>query len=112
MNEEISALEDNDVWMVSRRSNRSNVLHSKWVFKTKTTADGGLYWHKARLVACGNEQVFGVDYALTFAAVMDMITVKAILALAATWGVPALHVDVSNSYVKAEKELHLENLMH
>ena len=63
-------------------------------------------------MACGNEKVFGVDYALTFTAVMDMTAVKMILDLAATWGVPAKHGDVPNTYVKAEKEHHLEILMH
>ena len=61
--------------------------------------------HKARLVDCGNEQVFGVDYALTFAAVMDMTPVKVILALAATWGVPAKHGDVPNAYVKQRRNI-------
>ena len=62
-------------------------------------------------MACGNEQVFGVDYQLTFTAVMDMSTVKVILALAATWGVPAKHGDIPNAYVKAEQEAHLEILL-
>uniref|UniRef100_A0AAV1UNT6 Reverse transcriptase Ty1/copia-type domain-containing protein n=1 Tax=Peronospora matthiolae TaxID=2874970 RepID=A0AAV1UNT6_9STRA len=43
---------------------------------------------------------------------MDVTTVKVILALAATWGVPAKHEDFPNAYVKAEKEQHLEILMH
>ena len=62
-------------------------------------------------MACGNEQVFGVDYVLTFAAVMDMSTVKIILALAATWGVVAKHGDVLNTCVKADKESDLEILL-
>ena len=84
MREGLDALERNEVWRSALRSSFSTVLQSKWVFKTKTTADGDLERHKARLVACGNEPVFGVDYALTFASVMDMRTVKVILALAAT----------------------------
>ena len=87
-------------------------MHSKWVYKTKTTTYGKLERHKARLVACGNEQIFGVDYALTLTAIMNMTTVKMIIALAATWGVPAKHGDVPNVYVKAEKEQHLEIKMH
>ena len=56
------------------------------VYKTKTGADGELKRHKARIVASGNEQVLGVVCNLIFAAVMDISTVKVILALAATWG--------------------------
>ena len=83
MREEISALKDNGVWRVTKRSVGSNPLHSKWVYKTKTGADGEIKRHKARLVAYGNEQVLGVDYSLTFAAEMDISTVKVVLALAA-----------------------------
>ena len=39
---------------------------------------------------------------------MDMSTFKVLLALAATWGVPAKHGDILNAYVKANKESHLE----
>uniref|UniRef100_A0AAV1TI68 Uncharacterized protein n=1 Tax=Peronospora matthiolae TaxID=2874970 RepID=A0AAV1TI68_9STRA len=86
MQEEIAALEANDVSTITRRTAGQHALHTKWVYKTKTDAQGDLERLKARLVACGNEQVLGVDYTLTFAAVMELSTVKVILALAATWG--------------------------
>ena len=35
----------------------------------KRTSDGGIERYKARLVACGNEQVLGVNFLLNFAAV-------------------------------------------
>ena len=60
------------------------------------------------MVACYNEQVYGVDYGLTFAAVMELSTVKVILVLALRWGVPARHRDIPNAYVKADKEEHLD----
>uniref|UniRef100_A0AAV1U6N4 Integrase catalytic domain-containing protein n=1 Tax=Peronospora matthiolae TaxID=2874970 RepID=A0AAV1U6N4_9STRA len=50
----------------------------------RSDAQGDLERLKARLVACGNEQVLGVDYTLTFAAVMNLSTLKVILTLAAT----------------------------
>lgn len=57
-----------------------------WVFKKLRMRDGDIERFKARLVAYGNEQVFDMDYGLTFAAVMGMSTVKFILALALRWG--------------------------
>lgn len=108
INEELTALESNGVWTIIPRPKDCKILHSKWVFKTKTDTNGEISRLKARLVACGNEQVFGVDYLMTFAAVMEISTVKVILALAITWGVPAKHGDIPNAYVKANKEEHLD----
>ena len=42
---------------------------------------------------------------------MDMSTVKVILALTATWGVPENHGNIPNAYVKADKKAHLEILL-
>ena len=81
------------------------------MYKTKNTADGDAERLKSRLVACGNKQVFGIDYVLTFAAVMDMSTVNIILALAAKWGVGAKHGDISNTHVEADKEADLEIIL-
>ena len=108
MQEKIAALESNDMWRVMKRSPGANALHSKWVYKTKTGADGELERYKEWLVAGGNEQVLGVDCNLTFAAVMDISTAKVVLALAAMWSVPAKLGAISNAYVRAEKEAYLD----
>lgn len=84
------------------------MLHTKWIYKTKIDADGAIKRFKARLVACGNEQVYGVDDGLTFAAVMKLSMVKVILVLALRWGVPARQGDIPNAYVKADKEERLD----
>ena len=55
--------------------------------------------------------MLGVDYTLTFAAVMELATVNLILVLSGRWNVPARHGDVPNAYVKAEKEEHLDIYM-
>uniref|UniRef100_A0AAV1V3X7 Reverse transcriptase Ty1/copia-type domain-containing protein n=2 Tax=Peronospora matthiolae TaxID=2874970 RepID=A0AAV1V3X7_9STRA len=89
MREEIAALQSNDVWTIVKRAPGTHVLRTKWVYKTKTDAQGNLERLKARLVADGS------------------LNGQGILALAATWGVPAKHSDIPNAYVKAEKEAHL-----
>lgn len=49
---------------------------------------------KAGIAACGNEQLFGVAYNLTFVAVMELGTVRGILVLSRRWDVPARRSDV------------------
>ena len=85
-------------------------LYTEWVYKMKTAAIGDIERLKAQLAACGTEQGFEVDYVLTFAAVMDMLTVTIIFALAAMWGVVTEHGKM-NTYVKADKEADLEILL-
>ena len=109
--EELQALEENGVWTVVVPPGGSHILHNKWVFKTKTDADGNMERYKARLVACGNERLFGADCTLTFAAVMELGTVKVILVLSRRWNIPAGNGDVSNAYVKADQEEDLDIYM-
>ena len=77
-----------------------------------TDADENVEGYKASLVACGNKQLLGVDYTLTFAAVMDLGIVKVILVLSRRWNVPAQHGDILSAYVKAEKEKDLDIYMN
>eukprot|EP00644_Phytophthora_capsici_P019020 jgi/Phyca11/133345/e_gw1.420.2.1 len=85
--EELQALRENGVWDIVVKPRGERVLHTKWVFKTKMDAKGFIERLKARLVACGNEQEFGVNYNITFAAVIDMSNVKLIFVLARKWKV-------------------------
>nr|CCA20623.1 hypothetical protein PITG_05283 [Albugo laibachii Nc14] len=111
VSEEVKHLEEYGVWAAVIPPTGSHVLHNNWVFKTETDANGDIERYKARLVACVNEQLFGVDYTLTFAAVMDLSKVKVILVLSRRWNVSARHGDVPNAYVKPEKEPHLDVYM-
>ena len=66
---------------------------------------------KAGIAACGNEQLFGVAYTLTFIAVMELGTVRGILVLSRRWDVPARRGDVPNPHVRAEKEKEIDIYM-
>ena len=50
----------------------------------KIKVDGSLDKHKARLVALGNHQRYGVNYEETFAPVPKMITIQTLLAIIAS----------------------------
>ncbi|KAG4051572.1 hypothetical protein PC123_g13226 [Phytophthora cactorum] len=59
--------------------------------------------YKARLVACGHEQKFGINFFIVFAAVITMTSVKYIFVVA--------YGDVPNAYVKATTEEGVEILL-
>ncbi|CEG37700.1 FOG: Transposon-encoded proteins with TYA, reverse transcriptase, integrase domains in various combinations [Plasmopara halstedii] len=98
---EHDSLEQNGTW---KPVMDMKILNTKWIIKTGTNAQGGIERHKARMVACGNKQVFGEDFMLTYAPVMEMITAKVILAMAQYWKIPVRHGDVPIAYVKASAE--------
>ena len=100
---EIASLESNNTWVVVPVEPGMHLLRSQWVNKKKRDGDGNVSQYKARLVAGGDGQIFGTEYTLTFAAVMDMTSMKVILVLALHYKVPARHFDVPSAYVKADK---------
>ncbi|RVX12791.1 Retrovirus-related Pol polyprotein from transposon RE2 [Vitis vinifera] len=81
MQEEIAALEANHTWDIEPCPPTIVPLGCKWVYSVKVRSNGSLDRYKARLVALGNNQEYGVNYEETFAPVAKMTTVRTILAL-------------------------------
>ncbi|CAL8994106.1 unnamed protein product [Prunus brigantina] len=75
---------------------------SKFVFSVKLHSDGFIDRYKARLVAFGNKQEYGLDYDETFAPVAKMTTVRTILALAASQSWPLHQMDVKNAFLHGD----------
>ncbi|RVW51507.1 Retrovirus-related Pol polyprotein from transposon RE2 [Vitis vinifera] len=93
MQEEIAALEANHTWDIEPCPPTIVPLGCKWVYSVKVRSDGSLDRYKARLVALGNNQEYGVNYEETFAPVAKMTTVRTILALAASSDWPLHQMD-------------------
>lgn len=66
MLDEINALHNNKTWILVPKHAGMNLVGSKWVFKTKLSANGAIDRYKARLVARGFPQHEGIDFEETF----------------------------------------------
>ncbi|RVW59566.1 Retrovirus-related Pol polyprotein from transposon RE2 [Vitis vinifera] len=93
MQEEIAALEANHTWDIEPCPPTIVSLGCKWIYLVKVRSDGSLDRYKARLVALGNNQEYGVNYEDTFAPEAKMTTVRTILTLAASSDWPLHQMD-------------------
>jgi hypothetical protein len=99
---ELDNLKAAGTWELVERPRDTNVVDSKWVFRVKKDADGNISKWKARLVARGFMQVYGVDYFETFAPVAKLASIRSILAIAARndWDISMF--DFHSAYLNGE----------
>ncbi|KAK9060122.1 hypothetical protein SSX86_020826 [Deinandra increscens subsp. villosa] len=99
MNEEMYALIKNNTWTLVPRPKTSNVVGSKWLFRTKYHSDGSIERHKARLVARGFTQIPGMDFSHTFSPVVKASTIRIVLTLAVINSWKLHQLDVKNAFL-------------
>ncbi|KAL5769820.1 hypothetical protein ACOSP7_013974 [Xanthoceras sorbifolium] len=102
MKEEIAALEQNQTWELVPKPRDVKPISCKWVYKIKCRPDGSIERYKARLVARGFSQQYGLDYDETFSPVAKLTTVRVLLALAANKNWNLWQMDVKNAFLHGE----------
>uniref|UniRef100_A0A2N9IT58 Integrase catalytic domain-containing protein n=1 Tax=Fagus sylvatica TaxID=28930 RepID=A0A2N9IT58_FAGSY len=110
MEEEIHALKQNQTWDLVPKPKDVKPISCKWVYKVKTRADGSIERYKARLVARGFSQQYGLDYDETFSPVAKITTIRVLLALAASKSWKLWQMDVKNAFLHGEldREIYME----
>ncbi|KAE8688597.1 hypothetical protein F3Y22_tig00110963pilonHSYRG00163 [Hibiscus syriacus] len=102
MKEEIDALQQNQTWDIVPKIKDVKLISCKWVYKIKRRPDGLIERYKARLVARGFSQQYGLDYDETFSPVAKLTTVRVLLALAANKDWNLWQMDVKNAFLHGE----------
>ena len=99
INSELNSLYANETFTeVSEVPAGQKEMGGRWVFKHKVGLDGEVKY-KARLVIKGYEQRFGVHYTETYAPVINLRTVRVLLALAAYLNLEIHQMDVETAFL-------------
>lgn len=110
MQEELNAIEKNQTWELADLPPGRTAIGSKWVFKTKLDENGHIVQRKARLVAQGFSQKFGVDYDEVFAPVARSTTFRMLMAVAGKRNYTVKHYDIKSAFLNGElhEEIYLK----
>lgn len=102
MDEEFKSLVKNKTWSLVDKPTDQKVVDSKWVYKIKRNSDEAIDRFRARLVAGGFTQQYGIDYEETFSPVVRFSSVRAILAIAAERNLFIKQFDVKTAFLNSE----------
>ena len=104
MDHEVEALVSQRTWTLVPRPADANIVACKWVFTIKYHPDGTIARHKARMVARGFTQAYGIDYTETFSPVVRLNFVRVLLSLVVNEAWSLHQVDVSNAFLYGDLE--------
>ncbi|PKU68147.1 Retrovirus-related Pol polyprotein from transposon TNT 1-94 [Dendrobium catenatum] len=96
---EFLALQRQGTWSLVKPPADASILGCKWTYKTKFHTNGTVAKHKARLVAQGNNQQYGIDYMETFSPVAKLPTIRILLSVALYNNWPIQQLDVANAFL-------------
>lgn len=99
MLEEIYAFHTNKTWVIVLYPTTTNIIGSKWVYRTKYKEDGSVDRLKARLVDRKYTQVEREDFDETFSPMIRHTTIHVIISIAVVKSWPICQLEVKNAFL-------------
>ena len=108
---EYNSLIENKTWNLVELPHCQKAIGSKWVFKLKHDVDGRVKYFKARLLAEGYAQKYGIDYDGIFSPVVCFSPVRFLLAFAVQHEFYIHQMDVETAFLngKLDEEIACSN---
>lgn len=102
MDEEYESLIKNNTWVLSNLPEGRKLIDCRWIYKIKSNSDGSIERYKARLVARGFTQEYGLDYEETFSPVVKYDSIRILLAIAVSEGMSMKQFDIKTAFLYGE----------
>jgi transposase InsO family protein len=99
MKEELNSIMKNNTYELVELPTGRKAIGSKWVFKIKRDVNGNIVRYKARLVAQGYAQKYGVDYDEVFAPTSKNTTFRMLLSVASARKMSVKHYDIDTAFL-------------
>lgn len=99
--EELNSFKDNNAWDVVDIPASGNIVKCKWVLKKKCDGENNIRY-RARLVAKGCSQKYGIDYSETFSPVVRHTTLRLLFALSVQLNLNVTHLDVKTAFLNSD----------
>lgn len=102
MQSEYDSLLKNQTWILVEKPEKQKVIDNKWVYKVKRHPNGTIERYKARVVARGFTQEYGIDYEETFSPVVRFTSIRTMLAIAAQNRFKVKQFDIATAFLYGE----------
>jgi hypothetical protein len=101
MKEELTNLEENEMWDLVKRPTNQKVIGCKWLYALKKNELGEVVKFKSRVVALGYHQSYGVNFQETYSPVMRKQSLRIFFVIAAQKGWSLHQIDVTAAYLNS-----------
>lgn len=101
--DELQSFEKNSAWELVDVPKDGTIVQCKWVLRKKYDSANNVRY-RARLVAKGFTQKYGVDYTETFSPVVRHTTLRLLFALSVKLGLEVSHLDVKTAFLNGDLE--------
>ena len=102
MKQELDTLHKTGTWDLVNLPSGKSAIGCKWVYKIMTWSDGTVDCYKARLVARGFTQEYGIDHEETFDQVARLSSVRTLIAISASRKWLLFQMDVKNAFLNGD----------
>jgi hypothetical protein len=99
MQDEYSSLLQNNTWELTPLPPSRTAISCKWTYKLKYDSSGQIDCFKARLVARGFTQQYGIDYTETFSPVAKFDSIRTFLSIVAVENYDLTQFDVRITFL-------------